>query len=116
MRGSVSERVEPREFVVVEGILVLADPRLLERFDRTVYVNTDDDVRLIRRLRRDVATRGRTFEQVLEQYEATVRPMHKAFVEPSQAHAELVLDGTEALESNLARLQNLLGVALSDVG
>lgn len=115
VRGSVTERVHPREFVVVEGILVLADPRLRERFDRTVYVDTDDDVRLIRRLRRDVAMRGRTFDQVLEQYERTVRPMHKAFVEPSQAHAELVLDGTVALESNLGRLQDMLGVSLSDL-
>ena len=94
VRGTVTERVQPREFVVVEGILVLADPRLRERFDVSVYVDTDDDVRLIRRLRRDVESRGRTFEQVLEQYERTVRPMHKAFVEPSQSHAELVLDGT----------------------
>src|ERR1041384_2627858 len=72
--------VEPKPIVIVEGILIFADPRLLEQMDIKVFVDTPDDIRFIRRLRRDVAERGRTVESVIEQYLATVRPMHTQFV------------------------------------
>lgn len=93
-RATVVDEVHPRSVIVVEGILVLADPGLRGCFDLRVYVDAPDDVRLARRLRRDVRERGRSVEGVLDQYLATVRPMHLAHVEPSRVHADLVLDGT----------------------
>jgi uridine kinase len=86
--------VEPRPVLVVEGILILAIPALRDAFDLRVFVEAPDDLRLARRIRRDVAHRGRTVHSVLDQYERTVRPMHEAFVAPSRVHADLLLDGT----------------------
>ncbi|HHO51473.1 MAG TPA: uridine kinase [Deltaproteobacteria bacterium] len=83
----------PRPILIVEGILVLAVPELHTRLDLKIFVTAPADVRLIRRLRRDVAERGRSMGDVLSQYERSVRPMHERFVAPSEAHADLVLDG-----------------------
>lgn len=83
--------VRPRPVIVVEGILVLADPRLRELMDIKVFVETDADVRFIRRLRRDVRERGRTVDSVVEQYLSTVRPMHLEFVEPSKRYADIII-------------------------
>lgn len=91
-------RVRPTPVVVVEGILVFADPVLRDAFDLRVYVDAPADLRLARRLLRDTSERGDTAEKVVRQYLATVRPMHEAFVEPSRAHAHVVLDGTLAVE------------------
>jgi uridine kinase len=77
--------------IVVEGILVLADERLRARFDVKVFVDTDADIRLMRRIRRDLEHRGRTFAQVRKQYYETVRPMHLAFVEPSKRFADIIV-------------------------
>ncbi len=98
------ERVAPSAVLVVEGILVLADADLRARMDLMVFVDAPADVRLIRRVRRDIAERGRTVESVFAQYLATVRPMHEQFVEPSKEHAHLVLDGAGALSAETARL------------
>ena len=76
--------------VVVEGILVLYEPQLRERFDLRVYIDTDADLRLIRRLERDVRERGRTPESIIAQYLATVRPSHEQFIEPSKRHADVI--------------------------
>jgi uridine kinase len=81
----------PEPAVIVEGILVLSDPELREQFDLRVYIDTDADLRLIRRLRRDILERGRTVESVLSQYERTVRPMHDRFVEPSKRYADIII-------------------------
>ncbi len=86
-----TDRVEPRPLVVVEGILVLENAPLRETFDVKVFVDTDDDVRLMRRIRRDTKERGRVLEHILGQYEATVRPMHLAFVVPSRRHADVII-------------------------
>lgn len=94
--------------VIVEGILVLAVPELRARFDRSFFVHTPADVRLARRLRRDIVERGDTVEGVLDQYLATVRPMHEQFVEPSREHAEQILDGAGDLERSVAELLGLL--------
>jgi uridine kinase len=83
--------VPPAPIVILEGILVLAIPSLRDLCDIKIYVDTDPDVRFIRRLRRDIAERGRTADSVIEQYLATVRPMHIAFCEPSRRHADLIL-------------------------
>jgi uridine kinase len=84
-------RTAPRPIIIVEGILVFNDERLRDEMDIKVYVDTPDDIRFIRRLRRDVAERGRTAESVIEQYLATVRPMHMQFVEPSKRHADVII-------------------------
>ncbi len=84
-------RVAPRDSIIVEGILVLELQPIRALMDVRLYVETDDDVRFIRRLRRDVAERGRSVESVIEQYMGTVRPMHRAFVEASRRHADLIL-------------------------
>jgi uridine kinase len=83
--------VPPARVIVVEGILVLADDRLRERLDVKIYVDTDPDIRLMRRIRRDLEHRGRTFQQVRKQYYETVRPMHLAFVEPSKRFADVIV-------------------------
>ena len=91
MRLNETRRVEPKPIVIVEGILIFADPRLLEQMDIKVFVDTPDDIRFIRRLRRDIAERGRTVESVIEQYLVTVRPMHMQFVEPSKREADVII-------------------------
>ena len=77
--------------MIVEGILIFAEPRVLDLLDVRVFVDTPDDIRLMRRLRRDINERGRTFERTLEQYERTIRPMHFEFVEPSKRHADVII-------------------------
>ena len=83
--------IEPKPIVIIEGILIFVDPRLLEQMDIKVFVDTPDDIRFIRRLRRDIAERGRTVDSVIEQYLATVRPMHIQFVEPSKRYADVII-------------------------
>ncbi|MGB8508554.1 MAG: uridine kinase [Pyrinomonadaceae bacterium] len=90
-RKSETLRVEPKPILIIEGILIFNDKRLLEEMDIKVFVDTPDDIRFIRRLRRDVAERGRTVESVIEQYLATVRPMHAQFVEPSKRCADVII-------------------------
>jgi uridine kinase len=84
-------RVKPRKVIVVEGILILADPELRELFDIKVFVDTDADIRFIRRMERDIADRGRTRASVVAQYMETVRPMHLEFVEPSKRYADVIV-------------------------
>ncbi len=84
-------QVKPCKVIVVEGILILADPSLRELFDIKVFVDTDPDIRFIRRLERDIAERGRTRESVVAQYMQTVRPMHLEFVEPSKRYADVIV-------------------------
>ncbi len=90
-RSGDVDLVKPARIVVVEGILVLYDQALRERFNLRVYVDTDADIRFIRRLQRDVAERGRTPESIIAQYLATVRPSHEQFIEPSKRHADVIL-------------------------
>jgi len=90
-RMNETRHVEAKPIVIVEGILIFADPRLLEQMDIKVFVDTPDDIRFIRRLRRDLDERGRTVESVIEQYVVTVRPMHMQFVEPSKRHADVII-------------------------
>jgi uridine kinase len=85
--------VEPLPVIVVEGILVLADPELRAELDLKVFVDTAADIRLARRIERDIDERGRTVNSIIGQYFATVRPMHLQFVEPSKTHADIVVRG-----------------------
>lgn len=90
-RKSEHRRVEARKVIVVEGILILADPNLRTLFDIKIFVDTDADIRFIRRLERDIAERGRTRESVVGQYLQTVRPMHLEFVEASKRYADVIV-------------------------
>lgn len=90
-RRAETQTVAPRPIVIVEGILIFADSRLLEQMDIKVFVDTPDDLRFIRRLQRDIADRGRTAESVIAQYLETVRPMHLQFVEPSKRYADVII-------------------------
>ena len=90
-RSDRIEVIEPKPVVIVEGILIFAEPRVLDLLDVRIYVDTPDDIRLMRRLRRDSTERGRTFERTLDQYERTIRPMHFEFVEPSKRHADVII-------------------------
>ncbi len=110
-RGAAVTPVAPARVVIVEGILVLHEPRLRELFDLRVFVDTDADVRFIRRLRRDIAERGRTMDSVIEQYLATVRPGHLLFVEPTRRHADVIVPhgghNVAAMDVLVARLREL---------
>jgi len=103
--------VEPARIIVVDGILVLWDRALRDRFDLKIFVDTAADVRLIRRLRRDIAERGRTAESVIDQYLATVKPAHERFIEPSKRYADVIIPegglNRPALEVLLARVREL---------
>lgn len=90
-RKDETVRVEPGEVVVVEGILVLALEKVREQLDLRIYVDADDDVRVARRIQRDVTERGRALTGVLDQYFKTVRPMHWSFVEPSKRYADVII-------------------------
>lgn len=90
-RSKQNELIEPKPVVIIEGILIFAEPLLLDLLDVKVFVDTPADVRFIRRLKRDIEERGRTTESVIEQYFATVRPMHFEFVEVSKRHADLII-------------------------
>lgn len=107
-RAEHEEEVEARPILVVEGILVLDDPALRSRYHATAYVDCADDVRLIRRIRRDILKRGRTVESVLGQWERTVRPMHVEYVAPSREHANILLDGEGDVAASVDRLMSLL--------
>ena len=111
-RKTETQRVEPRRVIIVEGILVLAEPELRKRIDIKLYVDTPSDIRFMRRLLRDIKSRGRSVESVIEQYVTTVRPMHEEFVEPSKRYADLIIpEGGEnlvAINAIIARVEGLL--------
>ena len=111
-RTDRSFTVNPRGVIVVEGILIFADAALRALFDVKIFVDTDADVRLIRRLQRDISERGRTVESVIKQYQLTVRPMHLEFVEPSKRYADVIIPeggfNTAALDMVVARIESLL--------
>ncbi|MBB5324850.1 uridine kinase [Anoxybacillus tepidamans] len=83
--------VEPKDVIILEGILVLEDERLRNLMDIKVYVDTDADIRIIRRLLRDINERGRTLESVIDQYVNVVRPMHNQFIEPTKRYADIII-------------------------
>lgn len=84
-------QVDPKEVIILEGILILEDPRLVDLMDIKVFVDTDADVRIIRRLMRDIKERGRTLDSVIDQYVNNVRPMHLQFVEPTKRYADIII-------------------------
>jgi uridine kinase len=111
-RTSKTFTVQPRGVILVEGILIFVEPALREICDVKLFVDTDSDIRFIRRLQRDIAERGRTAEMVIHQYMTTVRPMHLEFVEPSKRYADVIIPeggmNVPALDMVVARIEALL--------
>ena len=103
--------VQPRNVILVEGILIFTEPALRKMFDIKIFVDTDSDLRFIRRLERDIHERGRTTDSVIKQYMHTVRPMHLEFVEPSKRYADIIIPegghNTAALDMVVARVESL---------
>ena len=111
-RAERTVRLDPADVIIIDGILLFVDPRVRARCVLKVYVDTDADLRLVRRIRRDMRKRGRPLDEVLEQYLSTVRPMHQEFVEPSKQYADLVVprggENAEAIEEIVARLRTFI--------
>jgi len=114
-RRAVTRHVEPARVIIVEGILVFAEPELREQLDIKIFVDTDADIRLMRRIRRDLEHRGRTFQSVRDQYYATVRPMHLEYVEPSKRWADLIIPEGGDNRVALDVLLGALGRAAAEV-
>ncbi len=119
-RKTQTDRVEPRSAIIVEGILIYTDARLRELMDIKVFVDADADTRFIRRLRRDVAERGRTMDSVIDQYVTTVKPMHLEFVEPSKRYADIIIPigghNPVAIDMMLSMIRSLAGRGASGQG
>ncbi len=111
-RTGATIHVEPKRVILVEGILIFAEPGLRSLFDVKIFVDTDSDIRFIRRLKRDIEERGRTTEKVIRQYLTTVRPMHMEFVEPSKRYADVIIPegglNEVAMDMVIARIESLL--------
>ena len=111
-RSSETVHLVPRKVIIVEGILIFENQALRDLMDIRIFVDTDADIRLCRRIKRDVTKRGRTLESVLKQYQTTVKPMHEAYVEPSKKYAHIVVpEGGKnevALDMILDRIQRHL--------
>jgi len=111
-RTSKTIRVEPRAVIIVEGILLFVDKQLRDLLDIKIFVDTDADIRFIRRLQRDITERGRTTDMVVQQYLSTVRPMHLEFVEPSKRYANIIIPegglNEIAMDMVIARIEMLL--------
>lgn len=112
-RSHETIKINPAKIIIVEGILLFTEPKLLQMFDLKIFVDTDDDLRFIRRLKRDLIERGRSLDSVVDQYLATVRPMYLQFVGPSKRVADLIIpEGGEnpiVLEVLLSKLEKFLG-------
>ncbi|WP_455716456.1 uridine kinase [Anaerosporobacter sp.] len=112
-RLSDTVRVEPKKVIIVEGFLIFENPDLLHLMDIKIFVDTDADERLIRRILRDVKERGRSLESVITQYSTTVKPMHEQFVEPSKRHADVIIpyggQNEIALSMLLDKIRNMVG-------
>jgi len=113
VRKPETTRVEPRRVVLVEGILIFALKALRDLMDIKVFVDTDADIRLIRRIRRDMTERGRTLESVIRQYTESVRPMHLEFVEPSKRYADIIIPeggfNVTAIDMVVAKVEAMIG-------
>jgi uridine kinase len=111
-RSATTIEITPRPVIIVEGILIFADPELREAFDIKVFVDTDPDVRVLRRILRDLTERGRSLESVRKQYLETVKPMHEAFVEPSKRYADIIIPegghNTVAISLLISRIEREL--------
>ncbi|RME86790.1 MAG: uridine kinase [Planctomycetota bacterium] len=118
-RKEETQTIHPVPVIVVEGLLVLDDKRLRELMDIKIFVDTDADIRLIRRIRRDIRERGRSIDSVIEQYLSTVRPMHLEFVERSKRYADIIMPGginAPALDMIISRIRDFLSLRKESLG
>lgn len=115
-RRPATETAWPRKAIIVEGILIYSDPALRALLDIKVFVDADDDIRFIRRLRRDVAERARTMESVIDQYLATVKPMHLEFVEPTKRYADIIIPQGGHNTVAIGMLLTLMRSLIKDAG
>jgi uridine kinase len=117
-RRSETERAEPGNVILVEGVLILTDECLRDRMSLCIYVETDDDIRFIRRLQRDVTERGRSVQSVVSQYLATVRPMHIEFVRPSRRYADVIIPeggyNARAIDMICSQIRSLADARLNE--
>lgn len=117
LRSDTIARVEPSDVIVIDGILLFVDPRVRELCDVKVFVDADADIRLIRRLRRDMRARGRPLNEILDQYLSTVQPMHLQFVEPSKRYADIIVPrgghNAIAIEMIVAKISRRLAAAMA---
>jgi uridine kinase len=115
LRSASSETVGPADVVVIDGILLFVDARIRDLLDLKVFVDADADARLIRRIRRDMSTRGRPLDEILDQYLSTVRPMHLQLVEPSKRYADVIVTGgghnAVAIDMIVAKVRNRLAAS-----
>ena len=107
-RSNETTRIEPRKVIIVEGILIFEDPGMRDLMDIRIFVDTDADIRLCRRVKRDVNKRGRTLESVLSQYQQTVKPMYERYVEPSKKYAHILVPEGGKNAVALELLMNLI--------
>ena len=111
-RTNETTQIDPQPIILVEGILIFAEPSLRDCFDVKIFVDTPPDIRFIRRLERDIEERGRSVDSVIQQYQTTVRPMHLEFVEPSKRYADVIIPeggfNTVAMDMVVARIEELL--------
>ena len=114
IRKTETKKIDNHRIIVLEGILLFVDPELRKQMDIKIYMDTALDICLIRRLRRDIVERARTFDSVIEQYESTVRPMYLRFIEPSRLHADLIVprggENRIAIDMIKAKMRELLGI------
>lgn len=112
-RSDITEVIEDRDVIILEGIFVLAEEEVRDLCDILIYVDTDADIRFIRRLRRDVEERARTVDSVCNQYLETVRPMHEQFIEPSKKYAHIIIPeggtNTVAIDLLITKISSILG-------
>jgi uridine kinase len=107
-----TRHVDPREIIIIDGILIFTEKRLRDLMDIRIFVDTDADERLLRRIRRDILDRGRSIESVMQQYVNTVKPMHMEFVEPSKVWADIIIprgaENTVAIQMVASRIQMMI--------
>ncbi len=115
-RSAFTTPVTPKPVIILEGIMVLVDPQLRALLDIKVFVDTDPDIRILRRLQRDMNERGRTLESVLQQYIASVKPMHEAFIEPSKKYADIIIPEGGQNEVAIGFLTSWVSRRLEELG
>lgn len=113
-RSERTEHIEPKNVIIIEGILILENKELRDLMDAKIYVDTDADERLMRRIRRDMQERGRSIDSILEQYAETVKPMHEEFIEPSKRYADVIIPRGGENVTGIAMLQEYLKHLLSE--
>ena len=117
LRSDASVRIEPADVIVIDGILLFVDERVRDLCDVKVFVDAEADIRLIRRLRRDMRARGRPLNEIIDQYLSTVQPMHLQFVEPSKRYADIIVPrgghNAIAIEMIVAKIRHRLGYSAS---